>query len=370
MPIWVMPNLRLKEPIEGKKAALVSFTDPRIVALAKKHKLFNSYMSRFTDAFGVRQQPAVLLAKKSKAKKAVIRVEAMASFRDLVALSVIPHSRALMLVYKNSNGRILYSNSFWLHPWMIDRNYEWLVTNSMASLGLHQVKKFKGQATPEIFSEELNPYEIDTALLTRLIDRWHDRYFRPNPSWSDRALFRSLNMANIACQLPSIVDTTMFDIGRTLSLWVSAFEILVHPGVGESNLAAVYARLDKVAYVERDMNRKWYRAYDPAIKKRIPATLPRYIYNALYNRRNAFLHGNPVTPASLKIKGTKASLLHLAPPLYRLALTSFLDLRFAEQPPPSSDVKAFIEHHSRKSEFYGYQQMNERALLRARKKKP
>ncbi|HEY6833796.1 MAG TPA: hypothetical protein VI251_15045, partial [Pseudolabrys sp.] len=93
-PIWVLPNLRLKEPIEGNKAALVSFSDPRISALASKHKGFNSYLGRFTDAFGVRQQPAVLIAKKSEAKKAVIRVEAMASFRDLIVLSVIPHSRA------------------------------------------------------------------------------------------------------------------------------------------------------------------------------------------------------------------------------------------------------------------------------------
>jgi hypothetical protein len=98
-------------------------------------------------------------------------------------------------------------------------------------------------------------------------------------------------------------------------------------------------------------------------------TLARYIYDVLYGSRNAFLHGNPVTQASLKIKGAQASLLNLAPSLYRMALTSFLNLTLQEQPPPTSDIRAFLEYRSRKNEFYQYQQMNERALLRARKKK-
>lgn len=365
-PIWVMPNLRLQEPIEGKRAALVPWLDPRIIALAKKHRRFNTYLARFTDAFGVPQQPAVLIAKKSTAKTARIRVEAMASFRDLIVMSVVPYNRALMLVYPNRGRGIVYSNNFWLHPWVIDKNYEWLVTKSMASLGLHEVKKFKGQATPEVFSQELNPYDIDKALLEALLDRWHMRYFKPRPTWNDRALFRALNMANTACQLPSVVDTTIFDIGRALALWVSAFEILVHPGSGgKSNLAAVYGALDKVDYATDALKRKRYWAYDPAAKRKTRTILARRIYNELYDRRNAFLHGNPVKASSLLFN--RASLLNLAPSLFRMALTQVLDLRFRENAPPASDVEAFVEHHSRHAEFNAHQSIHERALWRTYK---
>lgn len=48
--------------------------------------------------------------------------------------------------------------------------------------------------------------------------------------WDDVALTRSLNMAYHASLLPAGTDTTFYDVGRIVSLWVSAFEILVHPG--------------------------------------------------------------------------------------------------------------------------------------------
>jgi hypothetical protein len=250
---------------------------------------------------------------------------------------------------------------------MLDKNYEWLITQSLASRGLNEVRRFKGQATPEIFSIELNPADIDKTLLTALIQRWHRRYFKPKPTWEDRALFRSLNMANIACQLPSIVDTTLFDYGRTLALWVSAFEILVHRGNAKANQVAVNAVLDKIPYFERAMRRKAHRAYDPKVNKVTRTTLARAVYAQLYRARNHFLHGEPVSKRSLRLKRTRAHLIDLAPSLYRLALTAVLDLRFAETPPPTSDRKVYLGFHRRLSEFHDGQHMHERALLKVRK---
>jgi hypothetical protein len=103
VPIWVMPNLRLCEAIEARQAALVPFEDDRIAQLARKHRRFNSFMSHFTDAFGVRQRPAVLLAR----KRSKITGEAMASFRDLVVLSVVPYNRAELIVY--GRGSLVFS---------------------------------------------------------------------------------------------------------------------------------------------------------------------------------------------------------------------------------------------------------------------
>jgi hypothetical protein len=53
-----------------------------------------------------------------------------------MALSVIPYSRAQALVYGNRN-RVTFSNSFWLYPWMLDKDYKYLITNTIANLGWH-----------------------------------------------------------------------------------------------------------------------------------------------------------------------------------------------------------------------------------------
>ena len=57
VPIWVMPNLRLREAIDARQAALVPFEDGRIAQLARNHRRFKTFMSRFTDAFGSRKDP-------------------------------------------------------------------------------------------------------------------------------------------------------------------------------------------------------------------------------------------------------------------------------------------------------------------------
>lgn len=366
IPIWVLPNLRLKDAIDGKSAALVPLHDPRLIELANQHRSLKRFLSKFRDPFGVPVKPTVLIARAPNKKSRRLRVDLLASFRAVVALSVIPYSRALNLVY-GSRHRVTYSNNFWLYPWMLDKDYEYLITSTMAQLGLHDVNKFNGQATPEIPTLELSAKDIDQVLFDELISRWHSRYKKPKPDWSNIALFRSLNMANAACQLPAVADATMYDVGRSLALWVSAFEILAHPGVGKSNLGAVYGLLDKVDMIEKRMQESRYGAFDPASKKRVPSKLVRWIYHELYQARNDFIHGNPVSRGRLRPKGSRASLLELAPPLYRLALTAFLSLKFSEKAPPISNPNAFAEFLTRRMNFTDYQHIIERGLMRARK---
>jgi hypothetical protein len=46
----------------------------------------------------------------------------------------------------------------------------------------------------------------------------------------DRRLFRALDMARAASKMPGGSDTTFYEGGRAVALWVSAFEILAHDG--------------------------------------------------------------------------------------------------------------------------------------------
>jgi hypothetical protein len=52
-------------------------------------------------------------------------------------------------------------------------------------------------------------------------------------------------MAVAASKMPATVDVRLFDLGRIVSLWISAFEILAHPGMGTSGLFRVYDLLDR-----------------------------------------------------------------------------------------------------------------------------
>jgi len=59
----------------------------------------------------------------------------------------------------------------------------------------------------------------------------------------------------------------------------------------------------------------------------------------------------------------------LAPPLYRLALTSFLQLKFAKNKPPTADLQGFITWRCEQSDFNEYQHIIERGVLRARRRR-
>lgn len=362
-PIWVMPNLRLREPIEGDgKAAIASISDPRVVALAREHAKFRSFLGRFHDAFKVEIEPSVFLAKKLKNKP--LRLEALASFRDLVALSVIPYARAKTLVYIRSLPGIFYSNVFYLYPWTLDNKFEHLITHTISGRGLHDVSKFDGQSSADIFSQELSPSDVDEPLFNELVKRWKSRYFKPKPSHADVALFRSLNMANVACQVPGVVDTTLYDVGRTIAMWVSAFEILAHPGTGKKvHVTTVYDLFETVDFQDKNIGKRRYSAWMPNLKRHTKGNLPRFVYGQLNEARNAFLHGNTVSPATLRAKGSPALLFHIAPPLYRLALTAMLPLKMTQKMPPASQLKAFGKYISDHLDYYDFQQLMERAVL-------
>ena len=212
----VLPNIALQERIEGNLAALAPHDDARVQALCRARPNLRRFLGKFTDAFGKRLQPAVLLVR-SDAPRSIFNVEVLASFRDAIALSVVPRSRAFQITH-GINHRTNFSNAFWFYPWMLDRHNEDLIANTPGLLGVHEVAAFKGQSAPEIPARVLSPTDIDQPLLAALLARRCPRYTSRQPEWSDRALFRSLNMANQAALLPAGSDTTFYDVGRSIAL--------------------------------------------------------------------------------------------------------------------------------------------------------
>ncbi len=363
----VLPNVELEGAVEGGLAALVPCDDPRVRVLGKAHPNLQSFLRRFRDAFGKKVWPSVLIVRRD-APASVFTVEALASFRDAIALSVVPHNRARELMHPRGH-RILFSNAFWFYPWMLDKFYEDLIASTPAILGVHDVSAFRGQSSPEIFRMTLATSDIDEPLLAALLKRWHHCYAGRNPQWPDRALFRSLNMANQASQLPAGSDTTFYDVGRSIALWVSAFEILAHPGTGKSGLGPVYDLLEKVAWESSRSRLRRYKAYEAGKKNRPRRPLACWIYGEIYRARNDFLHGNPVSQKRLIVKQSNRSLFQYAAPLYRLALTGFLPLSWSEPIPPMGDGTELGKYVAERIEFTAYQKTIEKALRTARGKK-
>lgn len=366
-PVAILPNLSTRRAVGCDVAAFASCRDPRVQAFCAVQPKFKEFLSRFTDAFRVPLQPIVFIVCDDVRPK-LAKSSALVSFRDLIAMCVIPYARSLNLVYR-TGYRITYSNSFWLYPWMLDRYNEHLIARTPAFLGFHTVEEFHGQSSPELSVMELE--DLDEVLFEELLSRWKRHFLGKRQRWEDRALFRSLNMATQAAQLPAGVDATLYDFGRMSALWVSAFEILAHSRTKKSNPRCVYPLLERICYLEPRVGQRKYAAYQNWDLKKKPwprRPLPCWLYGKLYQARCDFLHGNRLGPKPLNPRGLKVDLVSLAPLLYRLALIGFLRLpTLPKLRKSASGAEAISEYLSARALLQDYQGSTERALLKSRK---
>jgi hypothetical protein len=324
-PVFLLPNLRIKHAVMAPEAAIVPPDDERVRAYSQQYPQFGQFLSKFTDPFGVRNAPGVLLLNET-ARPTFRSMEAVSSFRDLVALSVIPLHRAKSMVHDRS-FHIQYSDYFDFYPWSFNDQNGHIVCSTPSLIALHEVRAFKGQSSPILSALDFDIRDLDEPLLTALLARWRIRYDTKNPEWPEVALFRSLNMAVAASKMPAGADVTQFALGRSLGLWVSAFEILTHKGNENVRLWDVYDKIAALPWREKKMK---FKRYTPKTSK-VRRNLACWIYGEIHGARNNFLHGNPVDAKSLTVKQSKRNLFSYPAPLYRMALTGFLQL-----PEPSS----------------------------------
>ena len=355
--MFALPHIDVQEPIEVDGVAVVTLRDQRLKVLAKKHRRFAMYMRRFKTEFGQQIWPSVLIRKVSSPEQ-YRSAEALAGFRDAIAISVIPYSWALALRFENTFG-IRYANWFSFYPWMVDAKYDGLVMQSMAQLGYHEVKALKAQTAAGFSYQPLSERMIDKPLLNALLERWEERFKTDTPSRENVALFRALNMALSAAMLPGNVEVTIYDIGKAIALWVSAFEILAHPGrvVGYRQ---VYELLEKAKWNLSECCETRYEPY--GYKQGKPKrSLAVWLYGELNRARNDFLHGNSISGHRLIVPPGKQALHLYAAPLFRMALTAFLKLTMDRRPPGENetDYEAYLAYEH---QFGGYQRDIEAAI--------
>lgn len=358
-PVFVLPNVPLDQAVGCEIASIAPAHDHRVKALKRAHPTFKQFLNRFSDNFGEKFEPAVLLLD-ADAPPNFRDVAALGSFRDIVALSAVTHGRALELRYPRGH-RVLFGEAFAIYPWMLDRHYKDVIGSTPAILGSHLVSSFRGQSSPTLFRTPLAPSDIDAPLLAKLLARWRRRYEAQEPAWEDVALMRSLNMAYQASLLPAGTDTTFYDVGRIVSLWVSAFEILVHPGgSGQANREKVFELIERTPWAIPASSQ---RAHDTGGKTKVKRTLASWLIQTLYDCRNDFLHGNPVDRSTLLLATPQRTVFEYAAPLYRIALTSFLSLTYDAPIPSKENPKALGKYIADRTTFMYPQETAEEALL-------
>ena len=335
--IAVLANVQLGEAVEANYAAFVPSDDPRIQAINTTYPLHAAFLERFTDAFAQPIRPTVLLVDLSS-PRGYRSDNALASIRDILSVSIVPRARARRMQKKANNG-IYFSRTFDFFPWMISKDHECLVAFTAARGSLNDINDFSGQAAPEIDCAQMSLSDLDKPLFDALVGRWRSAYGKEDTCWSNRKLMRSLHMAYHASQLPTDQCTTIFDHGRILALWVSALEILVHPGgKGKANKEEVLELLGEGVWINEVCKDKG-----------------RNVCVKMYKLRNDFLHGNPIDRDLLESFRTQGGFLGVSAALYRLALTSFLDLKFKDLVSPCEDAECLGKEIAKKIYFYEYQ---------------
>jgi hypothetical protein len=126
---------------------------------------------------------------------------------------------------------IVHSEAFDVYPWFPAPDMDGrLHVLTPAVGGSHLVERLRPRPTPALGTRSLAVSQIDRPLLGAIVARWERCFANGNESTEDRRLFRALEMARAASKTPGGADASEHDAGRSVALWVSAFEILVHDG--------------------------------------------------------------------------------------------------------------------------------------------
>lgn len=320
--LFVIHNLNVNETIENEYVAIVKDDDPRIIEIIDNSPYAKALVENFVDSFGRQQYPSFLIIK-DNAPQHLFDIEAIIGFRNIAAIATIikGHIQSLKNTY---NSIITYSDYFNFYPITLTKDGNGFLTKSPSVSGFDsEYNKFTGQTSPDLPSPGHLKSDCSGKLFEMLLIAWEKHFLKNNlKKWPARALFRSLEMAYQASSMPFKNHSTIYDYGSSASLWVSALEILSHPQKGNANLLTVLNLLGEYKWSNKELKRKSYVIKYKGNKKRF--NLSQKLYKELYDTRNAFLHGNPVSLNRLKpFKMKNACLItDFAPLLYKIALLS------------------------------------------------
>lgn len=321
--IGALPNIDMRPGyFAGDYMAVAGAYDDRYRDAIANGPNLHRFLSTFEGSHGQRLRPSILI--RSDAYPDRPTSEAISSFMDIVIACVVLDVRVRTVTWRRNVGPF-YADSFEIYPWMIDPEGKRLVAQNAALWAVHELDKFRGTASAAVPVQEVGHEPAHPRLFKQLYAIWKSRFIDGHDDWTSRAILRSLKMATSALRLSSPTGSTesFYDYGRILSLWVSAFEILVHPGAtGRATRQRVLNLLKSIPWQSRMAMEELHPA-DFGGGNIADVRLANALYVKMNDLRNDFLHGNPVEPEKFRLEnGTW--ILSFPATIFRMALSTML----------------------------------------------
>ena len=355
-------NLSISNKIESKYVVITPHEDPLAQTIRDRSPAFSQFVDNFKDQFGRNFSPSLFFLHKSVKPD----LEAIIAFRNLLAISSIVESWERFVCHGTQLDYYKFSNYFELYPYSLSKDEEYLIVHTPSILGLDEPAEFQGQCSPEIAASHSATRFYDSTLFDALSKQWVNYYIEhKRKEWKSRALFRSLEMAFRAAVLPFRNQGTIHDYGANIALWISAFEILTHPGNEYVNLKKTLDFLGDINFKTKKLNHKRYNG-----PKNERLNLVQKTYFEMHIARNKFLHGNPVNTSDL-FPGRKPKcnpLIVLAPVLFKCALYHFLGLLEFNSKNRTEIVQGILRHRDIETAISKFREP--RRNYRHKKKKP
>jgi hypothetical protein len=256
--LFVLPHAAFGEPIESEYLALVRLEDSRLEDLCRQHATVARLVENSSDQFKRKIAPSALLLR-SDAPKSVLDYYAVASFRNLVALSSVIYAWTKQLAGGCANYP-LWSDYLDLYPFAPTKDYRRLMAQTVASCEVDKADEFCGQRAAHLPTADRLFFGVDNVVLDACLQRWRRRFVIGRKEWKTRALFRSLEIACQAARMPAVGtrEPTIHDAGVGISLWVSALEILRQRRDDRANLLTVVTLMKGSGWRDRSLRAARY----------------------------------------------------------------------------------------------------------------
>jgi hypothetical protein len=324
--LFTLPNLSppIPTPFESDGYTICAGNDPRLKKLAptRGNATSRAMLNRFRSPRGERYKPGCFLVRADIAV-ASRNAEAIRAFRNLCTIATTTFAYATGLVTPHTAQRLTHWSDQFLFGYFVAGQSGWVQTLNGAAMGADD--RIPRQQPAAQFGRPSNwSVVVDEPLLDRLLRCWRRCYLQKRSRRELLRLFRSLEVAFHASLFPADGLTSINDVGTRLALWVSAFEVLCHPG-GTVNKRHVQNMIREAPFgLKAVVAQRHIISFQ---QTRIRATLPEALYDDLYWARNQFLHGMQVLPAMLRYRQERAyvPLANVAPVLFNAALVSYLN---------------------------------------------
>lgn len=327
---FILPNLSLRAetPFASDYVCICSADDERMQSLTDSpgDRTGARMVTTFRTWFGTPYTPSCLLVR-ADAPAVYRNAEVLRAFRNLCAIPTTTHAAARF--FDRAQWLPGYSDFFFFAAYMPGMSGRILTVDGMVLGTDHRVNAFAGQCAGQIAAPQHFTVLHDRGLFVRLLKAWKSYYVLHPRDFELLPLFRSLEVAFQAGRYPSDGLSSINDVGTRIGLWVSAFEVLFHPGHrGRVNKHLVQTELSRFTFYQPNLRRRSY-SYNWNGKHR--TNFAGMIYDDMYRARNDFMHGNPVRVQDLRLRRARRfpPLLDVAPILYNIGLRAYTKSMFA-----------------------------------------